>query len=101
MSLLATLLLSATSTLAGITTKWTMPLPRRPPHDPPPGDTVIRWPNGSWLIVKCDETLARELFFAPETIIYNLEGETHFMSLSLVGTLCLMVSVIALVNAHN
>jgi len=60
---------------------------------------VIRYPNGSYLIVRCDEDVARELYFAPEEIEYTIkDGKAYFM-LSLLGTLMLMLGVIALANA--
>jgi hypothetical protein len=60
---------------------------------------VIYWPNGSFLVVKCNEVLARQLFWAPESINYSLTWDGAFMFLSLCGTIFLMVSVIALANA--
>lgn len=101
MSLIATLLLSGLSTLIGISNKWELQLPRRPPSTavPTPGDVVIRYPNGSFLIVKCDEEIARELYFAPEEIVYSIQNETIYRMISLVGTLMLMLGVIFLANA--
>lgn len=101
MSLLATLLLSATSVLVGITNRWRLTLPMRLSSNVviPPADTVIKWPNGSFLIVRCGEDLARHLFFSPETIDYTLSQPNGFITLSLFGTLFLMISVVALANA--
>ena len=98
-SLLTTILLSLLSTLVGISNKWNLKLPRRPRTDAPPGDVVIRYPNGSWLIVRCDEDVARELYFAPEEIEYTIKSPTVYRLLSLVGTLMLMLGVITLANA--
>ncbi|KAF2721931.1 hypothetical protein K431DRAFT_223014 [Polychaeton citri CBS 116435] len=102
MSLLATILLSLLSTLAGIGNKWNLKLPQ-PDKDPnskkPAADVVVRWPNGSYVIVKCDEEVARELFFAPEEIQYQLKSKTVYRLLSLIGTLMLMLGVIFLANA--
>lgn len=99
MSLLATILLSGVSVFAGITNRWQLTLPKAPGRYVPPGDTIIRWPNGSYLIVRCSEQVARELFFRPESIDYTLQWANGFILLSLVGTLFLMVSVVALANA--
>ena len=60
---------------------------------------MIYWPNGSFLVVKCSEETARELFFGLENIDYTLNWPGAFMFLSLCGTIFLMVSVIALANA--
>jgi hypothetical protein len=98
MSLTATLLLSVLSTLVGITSHWQFNL-HRSIVSPTPGDTVIYWPNGSFLVVKCEEELARKLFWAPERINYTMKGTNGFMALSLIGTIFLMISVIALANA--
>ncbi|KAK4546969.1 hypothetical protein LTR36_001701 [Oleoguttula mirabilis] len=67
---------------------------------PPVGDVVIRYPNGSYLVVKCDEDVARELYFAPEEIEYNIKSPAAFRIIGLVGTLMLMLGVIALANAR-
>lgn len=101
MSLLATVLLSLLSTLVGIGNKWSLKLPRRPQGTkPPPGDVVIRYPNGSYLVVRCEEDVARELYFAPEEIEYNIKSPAVYRLISLVGTLMLMLGVIALANAR-
>ena len=99
MSFIATLLLSFLSTLIGAANKWTLKLPRRTGLAPTPGDTVIRYPNGSFLIVKCEEDVARELYFAPEEIEYNIQNPTIYRMISLVGTVMLMLGVVALANA--
>jgi hypothetical protein len=100
MSLIATTLLSLLSTLIGLTSRWHMQFVERPQgaHDPA-GDCVIRWPNGSYLVLKCNESLAHQLLFAPDAIAYKLQHERHFIPASLLGTLVLMISVIALANS--
>lgn len=97
MSCLATVLLSGVSVFVGITNRWT--LTHRLGLSPTPGVTAIRWPNGSFLIVKCSDDVAQDLFFRPEYINYVLQWPNGFILLSLSGTLFLMVSVIALANA--
>ena len=99
MSFIATMLLSFLSTLIGAANKWTLELPRRTGLPPTPGDTVIRYPNGSFLIVRCEEDVARELFFAPEEIKYNITNPTIYRMISLVGTIMLMLGVVCLANA--
>jgi hypothetical protein len=100
MSMLATILLALLSTLTGVSNSWNLRLPRRSPSDAPAGDTVIRYPNGSFLVVKCEEDIARELFFAPEEIDYTIKNTIIYRLISLVGTLMLMLGVIALANAR-
>lgn len=99
MSLIATLLLSFLSTLIGAANKWTLKLPQRKGPSPTDGDTVIRYPNGSFLIIKCDEFVARELYFAPEEIEYSITNTTWYRVISLVGTIMLMLGVVALANS--
>ncbi|KAF1933202.1 uncharacterized protein M421DRAFT_641 [Didymella exigua CBS 183.55] len=66
----------------------------------PPGDMVIRYPKGSFLVVRCHEDVARELYFAPEEIEYLVEDAWIYRLLSLVGTMMLMGGVICLANAR-
>jgi hypothetical protein len=102
MSLVATLLLSFLSSLIGFGNKWELKLPVRKSKqgNVPPGDVVIRYPKGSFLIVRCPEEVARELYFAPETIQYLLQHGPAYRLLSLVGTVMLMGGVICLANAQ-
>ncbi|KAJ4331763.1 hypothetical protein N0V95_009814 [Ascochyta clinopodiicola] len=65
----------------------------------PPGDLVIRYPKGTFLVVRCHENVARELYFAPEEIDYLLKHAWAYRLLSLVGTMMLMGGVICLANA--
>lgn len=102
MSLVATVLLSCLSSLIGYGNKWELKLPERKVKSGrvPPGDVVIRYPKGSFLIVRCPEEVARELYFAPETIQYLLQHGPAYRLLSLVGTIMLMGGVICLANAQ-
>lgn len=101
MSLIATLLLSGLSTLVGLSNKWELRLPRKYNGRAklPPGDVVIRFPNKSFLVVFCDEEVARELFWAVEEIEYHIKNATAYRMISLVGTLMLMLGVVVLANA--
>lgn len=101
MSLIATLLLSALSTMVGISNKWELKLPRYSncSANLPAGDVVIRFPNKSFLIVICEEEVARELFWAVEEIHYRVRNATAYRLISLVGTMMLMLGVIVLANA--
>ncbi len=99
-SMIATLLLSFLSTLIGIANKWHLKLAKRPTgSDPDRGDTVIRYPNGSFLVVKCDDDIARELYFAPEEIEYDIKSLPFYRIISLMATLILMLGIIFLANA--
>jgi hypothetical protein len=102
MSLLAVILLSLLSTNTGLANKWS-PTPNAPAHDPhsPPGDVVIKYPQGSFIVVKCEEATARYLYFNPsERCIYSIKSTPIYRFLSLISTLLLMGGVIALANAR-
>lgn len=103
MGLIATGTLSLLSTVIGVGNKWTLKLPtrRNPGGTAPRGDVVIRHPRGSFLIVKCEEDIAREIFFAPETIEYLVSDLKMYRLISLVGSFLLMVGVICLANAKT
>lgn len=99
MSIVATILLSLLSTVIGAINKWTLHLPQRRDRDAPRGDTVIRYPNGSFLVVICTENTARELYFAPEQIDYTITKPWLHRALALLGTLMLMGGIVCLANA--
>ena len=101
MSFCATISLSLLSSLAGWANRCKLKLPKREnkKNTVPLGDTVIRYPNGSFLVVKCVENVARELFFAPEELQYDVSNETHYRLISLVGTFLLMLGIVFLANA--
>jgi len=103
MAVLAVLFLSLLSTLIGFANYWTLELPERKSKDnsAPPGDVVIRYPKGAFLVVECNEDVARQLYFAPETINYFVKRPVKYRMMSLVGTLMLMAGVVCLGNATN
>jgi hypothetical protein len=102
MSIVATVLLSLLTSLIGYGNKWKLELPKRKSRGGkvPPGHVVIRYPKGSFLVVRCEEDVARELYFAPETIKYLLEHGFAYRILSLIGTMMLMGGVICLANSQ-
>lgn len=102
MSLLATVLLSLLSTNTGIANRW-KPTPNDPKPDPssPPGDVVIKYPQGAFIVVKCEERTARYLYFnSSERCIYSIQSTATYRWLSLVSTILLMGAVIAVANAR-
>jgi hypothetical protein len=102
-ALLATVSLSALSTLIGVGNKWTLNLPKRSQSGltAPPGNVVVRYTNGNFLLVRCQEEVARELYFAPENMKYLVVRAWEYRMLSLVGTVLLMVGIVALGNASR
>lgn len=100
MALIATVLLSSLSTVIGIGAKWSLKLPvRKATRHCPPGDVVIKYNQGAFLIVQCSENVARELYWAPEACVYNI-GVKPYRMISLFGTLMLMFSVIFLASSQ-
>ncbi|KAB2581130.1 hypothetical protein BFW01_g10640 [Lasiodiplodia theobromae] len=100
MALIAVCCLSLLSTVIGFGNKWTLKLPKRryTKGKVPRGDVVIRHPKGSFLVVRCSEDVAREIFFAPENIEYLIEDQVLYRLLALVGSIMLMAGVICLAN---
>ncbi|KAI9776601.1 MAG: hypothetical protein M1839_009505 [Geoglossum umbratile] len=98
-ALLATLLLSFLSTLIGFGSYWQLNLAvRKSKRNVPPADVVVIYPGGVFVVVKCNENVARALFFAPETCQYFMD-QGNYQRLALVATMMLMFGVIALGNA--
>lgn len=99
MALLATLLLSFLSTLVGIGSRWTPEFKERiSTRVVPRSDVVIQFPQGAFLIVQCEETTARQLYWHLPRCQYHVNTLTYRI-ISLVGTLMLMFGVICLGNA--
>lgn len=98
-ALLTTILLSLLSTLIGFGSLWNLELMQRKANRRVPKDKiVIKYPHGAFLIVKCDENIARELYWHPEECNYVF-GDTVYRLISLIGTLMLMFGVICLGNS--
>ena len=100
MALLATLSLSGLSTLIGIGSRWSLVLKKRKSKRPvPKSDVVINYPNGSFLIIKCSEEVARELYWHPPRCEYQTRSPRIYRIISLSGTLILMLGVVCLGNS--
>ena len=110
MSFSATVCLSLLSTIAGVANRCELRPPKRVKspvvsrlrargiRKPVVGDTVIRYPNNSFIVVKCEEDVAHELFFAPQEFEYHVD-HMHYRLLSFLGTIILMLGIIFLANA--
>lgn len=98
MSLIALVLLGVTSTFTGLATHWTVDLARRnTTREVPPGDVVIVGRQGAFLIVKCHEDLARELYFGPDRCKYTM-GDMPFRVLSGAAMFLFMAGVVFLAS---
>lgn len=102
-ALLATISLSLLSSLIGVGNKWTLNLPKRSQSglSTPPGNIVIRYTNGNFLLVQCQEEVARELYFAPENMKYLITHSWEYRMISLGGTVLLMIGIVSLGNASR
>jgi hypothetical protein len=72
----AVLVMSISTTLICAAAHWRVRLPRRTAprrqDQMPPGDVVIRTTQGSFLVIRCEEAIARKLYFAKEDCEYSL-----------------------------
>ena len=101
MSFSATVCLSLLSTITGVANGCELKLfklPKRENDTVPAGDAVIRYPNGSFIVVKCEEKVARELFFEPMGFKYQV-NQMHYRLISFLGTVLLMLGIVFLANA--
>ena len=65
----------------------------------PPGDMIIRTREGAFLLVKCNENVARELYIGTEECVYKVKTQRYRILVGL-GTFLLMVSVVLLGNCN-
>ncbi|KAF2624039.1 ArgJ-domain-containing protein [Macroventuria anomochaeta] len=94
------LVMSFTTPLLCVGMRWTTSLPRFHYHDSaPPSTVVIRYPNGSFTIVRCNESIARMLYFHPEYIDYTVSSFTGRGLSGTVGGLTLVGSIVLFGNA--
>jgi hypothetical protein len=102
-ALVAVIILSLLSSLVGVATKWRLNLPKRGSKSmhAPPADLIIRYLKGNWVFIECEESVARELYFAPESLDYLISSSWQYRMISLVGTAMLMFGVIFLANARS
>ncbi|KAI5797517.1 hypothetical protein DFH27DRAFT_106725 [Peziza echinospora] len=98
MAVVAIILLAATSTFVGLSSHWGPELTRRKrSRDVPAADVILVGRQGAFVHIKCNENVARELYFGHEECIYRL-SETWFQFLAGCGTFMLMAAVIAMAN---
>lgn len=100
MAVVAVSLLSATSTLSGLSWRWGRSIEANDPFsDYPPRKVVIRWPNGSFLLVHTNDGILRELYTNREGCSYNIIGE-QYQAIVGTGVVLLIVSIVALSNCE-
>jgi hypothetical protein len=90
--------ISLASCIVGYGSWWSPILKQRVFHGyVPPGDVVIRTREGAFIVVKCDEEVARELYTGTEECHYWTKTKTYRVLVGM-GTFLLMVSVVLLGN---
>ncbi|KHJ30924.1 hypothetical protein EV44_g2552 [Erysiphe necator] len=97
-AILALITISMVSSVVGFASWWQPVLMNRPSKSKvPDGDVVIRTREGAFLLVKCNEDVARELYTGTEECLYYVTTE-GYRTLVGFGTVLLMISVVLLGN---
>lgn len=90
--------ISMVSSVVGFASWWSPVLRERSSRSKvPPGDVVIRTREGAFLLVKCNEDVARELYTGTEECKYLVKKKAYRFLVAL-GTFLLMISVVLLGN---
>ncbi|KAG6078156.1 hypothetical protein E4U33_000878 [Claviceps sp. LM78 group G4] len=97
-AILAISLLSLASTVVGYASFWRpILMKRKHTNQVPRGDVLIRTREGAFVLVRCSEEVARELYSGTEECEYYVGGNTY-RALMALGTMLLMLSVVLLGN---
>ncbi|KAI0382194.1 hypothetical protein F5Y04DRAFT_253203 [Hypomontagnella monticulosa] len=97
-AIIAVSLVSLASSVVGFASWWKPILMKRSHTNAvPAGDVIIRTREGAFLLVRCTEEVARELYSGTEECEYHVSGRAYRVLMGL-GTCLLMVSVILLGN---
>ncbi|RKF71863.1 hypothetical protein GcC1_096020 [Golovinomyces cichoracearum] len=97
-AILALATISMVSSVVGLASWWHPVLMSRPSKAKvPAGDVVIRTREGAFLLVQCDEAVARELYTGTEECKYYVTTEGYPILVGM-GTVLLMISVVLLGN---
>ncbi|KAI2610085.1 uncharacterized protein GGS25DRAFT_487377 [Hypoxylon fragiforme] len=97
-AILAVSLIALASSVVGWASWWKPVLMHRSHNNKvPEGDMIIRTRKGAFLLVKCTEEVARELYSGTEECEYHVSSRAYRVLMG-TGTCVLMVSVILLGN---
>ncbi|KAM0259338.1 hypothetical protein ACHAQJ_003370 [Trichoderma viride] len=97
-AIIAISLVSLTSTVIGYASSWRpILMQRRHTNKVPSGDVMIRTREGAFVLVRCSEDVARELYSGTEECDYYV-GEKVYRLCMAFGTILLMLSVVLLGN---
>lgn len=102
-ALIATILLSFTSTIVGFASRWRLIFKEENPRNPeeviPDGDVVIYYPGpGAFRVIRCNEVVSR-LYFQAEECEYLL-NDNRYRALAMAGSVTFIFGLICLGNAH-
>lgn len=93
--------ISLASSVVGYASLWSPQLMKRNSSaNVPRGDVVIRTREGAFIVVKCDENVARELYTGTEECMYYVKNTNVYRALVGLGTFLLMISVVLLGNCN-
>lgn len=91
-------LIAIASSIVGLASWWRpLLMSRAHKNKVPDGDVLIRTREGGFLLVKCSEEVARELYAGTDECKYRV-GPRTYQALMGIGTAMLMISVILLGN---
>lgn len=97
-AIIAIALMASASSVVGWASWWRPILMNRShTNKVPDGDVIIRTREGAFLLIKCTEEVARELYSGTEECEYRVSGQMYRVLMGL-GTFLLMASVILLGN---
>lgn len=99
-ALLATFIISLQASLVGYASWWKPRMMSRPhANDVPPADMIIRTREGAFILIKCTEEVARELYTGTEECEYHV-GPMGYRICMALGTMLLMTGVVLLGNTN-
>ncbi|KAM6532890.1 hypothetical protein FALCPG4_005935 [Fusarium falciforme] len=97
-AILAVSLISFASSVVGYASFWhPILMNRKHTNEVPRGDVMIRTREGAFILIKCTEEVARELYSGTEECHYHV-GDRSYRLLMALGTTLLMLSVVLLGN---
>jgi hypothetical protein len=97
-AILSVSLISFASTVVGYASFWhPILMNRKHTNEVPRGDVMIRTREGAFLLIKCTEEVARELYSGTEECHYHV-GDRTYRLLMAIGTMLLMLSVVLFGN---
>ncbi|KAH8888577.1 hypothetical protein GQ53DRAFT_654175 [Thozetella sp. PMI_491] len=99
-AMVAVAIISFASSIVGYASWWRPVLSiRSHTNKVPKGDIMIRTREGAFVLVRCTEDVARELYAGTEECVYYV-GDRYYRALMGLGTVMIMVAVVLLGNTN-